>query len=89
MKTYYCSLCHKERNGNIKSDITIVCWECLHKLDYTPTVKIRQLSAVFKKKGNKDLAHILDHYASDNLPTRIPHNGVRIESEEQKGESHS
>lgn len=69
-KTYICSLCKKERKGNINPHRTILCWKCVYQLLNTPLKKISKLIAVVdEQKGKEELAKLLEHFSDWELVT--------------------
>jgi len=55
MKTFICSVCGKERTGNVGGDkdtVSLICWSCLHNLMGVPAEDRKGLLEKMKD-GNK------------------------------------
>ena len=61
-KKYICSLCGKERKGNVDGREEIICWLCVQKLLNTSREKRQMMYEILVEKGFEQKAMLIDKH---------------------------
>ncbi len=62
MKEKVCDLCGEKTKGNFRTEVKLICCNCVSRLRETPEERIRQAIVALREKDNLERASLLEGF---------------------------